>query len=50
MTDLRALLGSECARIEYADADRQAHGEFSGYAEALWPCPTIRALDEEADA
>ena len=28
-----------------ADADRQAHGEFSGYAEALWPCPTIRALD-----
>ena len=20
------------------------HGEFSGYAEALWPCPTIRAL------
>ena len=41
---------TECARIEYADADRQAHGEFSGYAEALWPCPTIRALDEEADA
>ena len=38
---------SECARIEYADAERQAHGEFSGYAEALWPCPTIRALDEE---
>ena len=36
---------SECARIEYADAERQAHGEFSGYAEALWPCPTIRALD-----
>ena len=23
---------SECARIEYADAERQAHGEFSGYA------------------
>ena len=36
---------SECARIEYADAERQAHGEFSGYAEAIWPCPTIRALD-----
>ena len=35
---------SECARIEYADADRQAHGEFSGYAEALWPCPTIAAI------
>ena len=39
---------SECARIEYADADRQAHGEFSGYAEALWPCPTIRALEGES--
>ena len=39
---------SECARIEYADADRQAHGEFSGYAEALWPCPTIRALGGES--
>lgn len=38
---------AECARIEYADADRQAHGEFSGYAEALWPCPTIRALGGE---
>lgn len=38
---------SECARIEYADADRQAHGEFSGYAEALWPCPTIAALGGE---
>ena len=38
---------SECARIEYADADRQAHGEFSGYAEALWPCPTIRAIGGE---
>ena len=36
---------AECARIERADADRQAHGDFSGYAEALWPCPTIRALD-----
>lgn len=35
---------SECARIEYADAERQAHGEFSGYAEALWPCPTITAI------
>ena len=35
---------SECARIEYADADRQAFGEFSGYAEALWPCPTIAAI------
>ena len=35
---------SECARIEYADADRQAHGDFSGYAESLWPCPTIAAL------
>ena len=30
-------------------ADRQAHGEFSGYAEALWPCPTIRALDTTPD-
>lgn len=40
---------SECARIEYADAGRQAHGEFSGYAEALWPCPTIRALDATLD-
>ena len=39
---------SECARIEYADADRQSHGEFSGYAEALWPCPTIRALEGES--
>ena len=38
---------SECARIEYADADRQAHGEFSGYAEALWPCPTIAAIGGE---
>ena len=36
---------AECARIEYADADRQMHGDFSGYAEALWPCPTIRARD-----
>lgn len=35
---------SECARIEYADAERQAHGEFSGYAESLWPCPTIAAI------
>ena len=35
---------AECARIEYADADRQAHGDFSGYAESLWPCPTIAAL------
>ena len=41
---------TECARIEYADADRQAHGEFSGYAEALWPCPTIRALDAGAES
>ena len=41
---------TECARIEYADADRQAHGEFSGYAEALWPCPTIRALDGGAES
>ena len=39
---------SECARIEYADAERQAHGEFSGYAEALWPCPTMRALEGES--
>ena len=38
---------AECARIEYADAERQAHGEFSGYAESLWPCPTIRALGGE---
>ncbi len=38
---------SECARIEYADADRQAHGEFSGYAESLWPCPTRRAIGGE---
>ena len=38
---------SECARIEFADADRQAHGEFSGYAEALWPCPTITAIGGE---
>ena len=39
---------SECARIEYADADRRAHGEFSGYAEAMWPCPTIRAIGAES--
>lgn len=39
---------SECARIEFADADRQAHGEFSGYAEALWPCPTIAAIGGES--
>lgn len=38
---------AECARIEYADSDRQAHGEFSGYAEALWPCPTIAAIGGE---
>ena len=38
---------SECARIEYADAERQAHGEFSGYAESLWPCPTIAAIGGE---
>ena len=38
---------AECARIEYADADRQAHGDFSGYAESLWPCPTIAALGGE---
>lgn len=38
---------AECARIELADADRQAHGKFSGYAEALWPCPTIAAIGGE---
>lgn len=38
---------TECARIEYADADRQSSGEFSGYAESLWPCPTITALGGE---
>lgn len=38
---------AECARIERADADRQAHGKFSGYAEALWPCPTIAAIGGE---
>ena len=35
------------ARIEYADAERRAHEDFSGYSEAMWPCPTIRALDED---
>ena len=39
---------SGCARIEYADAERQAHGDFSGYAEALWPCPTIAAVGGES--
>lgn len=35
---------TECARIEHSDAERQG-GDFSGYAEAHYPCPTIRALD-----
>lgn len=36
----------ECGRVEKADAERQDHGEFSGYAESLYPCPTVRAIEE----
>ena len=40
-------LSAQGVWLAYAVADRQSHGEFSGYAEVLWPCPTIRALGDE---